>query len=753
MKIKKKNGISPNNKNLSYSFGGSFRKQQNDFFNKNRKYIVKKIKEIEMRTPHQSLFVRYLVPFLITLFVYGIRLFISQDITEVSPFFLIWAPVLGSAFYGGLGPGLVATLLNTVLIAYTIGFQTFLSSQVPKFFIVEIVTTVVGGILISMYIARKKDEDRKAQRQIMHQAVIANISQHRLEDSNLTSWLDDTLSLIAKTVGMKYGAILELLPQENSFSLISLYGVKKTSMIVITNSDEYVASQTINQEKPVIINNFDKEKRLKKPIFLKGLSLKSGISMVIPGQYQAYGVLSLYSDKPSKLNKYDIRFLQTAINVIANTIERDYSTQILETIADSTTQIAPSLDLTTTLRTIGEFIVPRLADFTQIIFIDNIVSTVYSHTTRNSHEQLLKKTEATYSLDKNLKKTEFVKQILAGKPYILPFATDKLDSFALDTTHREALKKMKTQSLMVVPLIARDTIIGCIIFGSWQKEKRYELKDLVVASEISGRAASAIDNANLFNEAKDAIRTRDEFLSIASHELKTPLTSMLLQLQSILHSIKNESLANFSIEKTVRLLESTKRQSDKLSKLVNDLLNISLITTGRMNLEIEKTDLAKITRDIVERFESQIAESKCKISILGDTRVVGEWDKVRIEQVVTNLLSNAIKYGKGKSITITIKKLDTKKVQFVITDHGIGIPPEHQKRVFSRFERGIPTREYEGLGVGLYIVAQIINHHKGTIKVESELGKGTTFTILLPLSTSPSERSKARDSQVIRQRI
>jgi signal transduction histidine kinase len=171
-----------------------------------------------------------------------------------------------------------------------------------------------------------------------------------------------------------------------------------------------------------------------------------------------------------------------------------------------------------------------------------------------------------------------------------------------------------------------------------------------------------------------------------------------------------------------------------------------------MNLEIEKTDLAKITRDVVERFEPQITESKCKISILGDTRVPGEWDRVRIEQVVTNLLSNAIKYGNGKPVDITVKKMQS-KVQFTITDNGIGIPPEHQKRVFSRFERGIPTREYEGLGVGLYIVSQIIHHHKGTIKVNSELGKGTTFTILLPLSTTPSERNKTRDGQVIQQRI
>jgi len=704
-----------------------------------------------MRTPHQSLLARYFVPFLATFLIYGIHLFISRNITTVSPFFLVWLPILISAFYGGFGPGLVATLLNILVISHTIGFETFLSSQVPPFFIIEIITTFIGSILISLYISQKKAEDRKAQRQIMHQAVIANISQHRIDEYNLAGWLEDTLSLVAKTVGMKYGAILELLPQENSFSVISLYGTKKASML-IDNNKEYIPSYTLHQEKPVIIHNFAKEKRFKSPVFLKGLPLKSGISIVIPGQYQPYGVMSLYSDKPSKLSKYDIRFLQTAINVIANTIERDYSTQILEIIADSTTHLSPSLDLTTTLKTIGEFVVPRLADFTQIIFIDTSLSITYSHNAKHGYEPILKKTETTYHLDKNLKKIEFVKQILAGKPFIMPRAADTLEDFALDSKHLAALKQLKTQSLMVTPLIARDIVIGCIIFGSWQKEKHYELKDLVVASEISGRAAAAIDNAHLFNEAKDAIRTRDEFLSIASHELKTPLTSMILQLQSILYSIKNESMANFSIEKTVKLLESTKRQSDKLSKLVNDLLNISLITTGRMNLEIEKTDLAKITRDVVERFEPQISEGKSKISILGDTRVQGEWDRVRIEQVITNLLSNAIKYGDGKPVDITIKKMQS-KVEFTISDNGIGIPPEHQKRVFSRFERGIPTREYEGLGVGLYIVSQIIHHHKGTIKVDSELGKGTTFTIHLPLSTTKTDKTKTTDGQALQQRI
>jgi signal transduction histidine kinase len=232
--------------------------------------------------------------------------------------------------------------------------------------------------------------------------------------------------------------------------------------------------------------------------------------------------------------------------------------------------------------------------------------------------------------------------------------------------------------------------------------------------------------------AKDEIRARDEFLSIASHELKTPLTSMLLQLQTVLHSVRNVSLANFSVENLLKMLDSAEQQSRRLSKMINDLLNVSLITTGKMDLEKESMDINKTVRDCVERFSEKSKKEGSPIRLHADGVIKGTWDKLRIEQAITNLLTNAIKYGSGKPVDVTVEK-DEHIVRIIVKDQGIGIPQANQEKIFARFERAVAKRSFEGLGVGLYITQQIVEAHGGKITVESKEGKGSTFTISLPI--------------------
>jgi signal transduction histidine kinase len=235
-----------------------------------------------------------------------------------------------------------------------------------------------------------------------------------------------------------------------------------------------------------------------------------------------------------------------------------------------------------------------------------------------------------------------------------------------------------------------------------------------------------------FQDAQEDIRARDEFLSIASHELKTPLTSMLLQLQTALHNIQNVSLANFSVEHLLKMLESVQRQTNRLSKMINDLLNVSLMTTRKLELEPEKFDLSALTKEVVESFSEKIIREGYDISIHADTPVVGVWDKVRIEQALTNLLSNAIKYGDAKPIVITVKEINNFAL-VAVADHGIGIPGKEKDKIFELFQRGGASEKYKGLGVGLYITDQIVEAHKGKIHVKSREHHGTTFTMELPI--------------------
>lgn len=237
-----------------------------------------------------------------------------------------------------------------------------------------------------------------------------------------------------------------------------------------------------------------------------------------------------------------------------------------------------------------------------------------------------------------------------------------------------------------------------------------------------------------YENAQREIQARDQFLAIASHELKTPVTSMLLQVQTAIHNIRNVSLANFSVANLLKMLEGTEQQSQRLSKMVNDLLNLSLITTGKMDLEPERTDLSDIVKHVADSFSERLKKDGIMLQVLAEKPIVGVWDKVRITQAVTNLLSNAIKYGAGKPIIMTVTNThDIAKL--VVEDKGIGISQDQQKRIFERFERAVSPKDYKGLGVGLYITNQIVKAHNGKISVKSKPHSGTSFTIELPLKS------------------
>lgn len=208
---------------------------------------------------------------------------------------------------------------------------------------------------------------------------------------------------------------------------------------------------------------------------------------------------------------------------------------------------------------------------------------------------------------------------------------------------------------------------------------------------------------------------------------------MLLKLHDMINNIRNVSLANFSVPELMKVLENAEQQIRSLSTMINDLLNVSLITTGRMNLDSENFDLVAAVKRVKENFSEILERKHYLVKIDAKSPVIGFWDRARIEQAITNLLSNAIKYGDNKPIEIKIF-VSEGMGKFVIKDQGIGIQPEKQKMLFNRFTRAVPADgEKKGLGVGLYITHQIVKAHNGKVKLFSFPKKGSTFTIELPI--------------------
>lgn len=229
-------------------------------------------------------------------------------------------------------------------------------------------------------------------------------------------------------------------------------------------------------------------------------------------------------------------------------------------------------------------------------------------------------------------------------------------------------------------------------------------------------------------EARDAVGARDDFLSVASHELRTPITSLKLAVQGLASggwAAKPEA--------TGRAVAIAERQVGRLEALVDHLLNVTRIQSGQLQpqLQREDVDLSELVREIVDRFAADARQAGCELVVHAEAPVVGRWDRLRLEQVVTNLFSNALKFGAGKPVELVVER-ERNTARLRVTDHGIGIPSDRLPLVFKRFERAVSTREYGGLGLGLHIAQGIVTAHGGTIAVASTVGRGTCFTVELP---------------------
>jgi PAS domain S-box-containing protein len=253
---------------------------------------------------------------------------------------------------------------------------------------------------------------------------------------------------------------------------------------------------------------------------------------------------------------------------------------------------------------------------------------------------------------------------------------------------------------------------------------------MVMARDVTARKELAMERARLYREAQESIRARDDFLAVASHELKTPLTSLLLQVQAV------ERIALRGDATPIRLEASCAiavRQVRRLDELVDALLDVSRVIQNRLVLEREPVELGGLVREVTARFALEASRAGCSVLLHADGEVAGRWDRRRLDQVLSHLLSNALKYGAHKPVEITLDAAPG-SARIVVADHGIGIAPDHQARIFERFERAVPARHYGGFGLGLWIVRRIVEALGGQITVASAAGEGSTFTVELPVA-------------------
>jgi PAS domain S-box-containing protein len=283
-------------------------------------------------------------------------------------------------------------------------------------------------------------------------------------------------------------------------------------------------------------------------------------------------------------------------------------------------------------------------------------------------------------------------------------------------------------SNMGVPFVIEGRLVGAITLVA-PPHRTYTRSDMDLVEELARRAALAVDNARLYRHARDAIAARDEFLSVAAHEIRGPTNAIHMAVQSV----RQAKVPEGALPRVVGIIE---RQDLRLSQFVDELLEVGRIQAGALRLAFEDVDLGSVVHEVVARLGPQLSRSGSSLTVTDGSKVVGQWDKDRVDQVVYNLISNAIKFGLGKPIDVSVGVRDGHAI-LTTRDHGMGISPDVRSRLFKPFERGVSGRHFGGLGLGLYIVKTIVEALGGSVTLETEPGVGSTIMVDLPQTQVP----------------
>ncbi len=427
--------------------------------------------------------------------------------------------------------------------------------------------------------------------------------------------------------------------------------------------------------------------------------------------------------------------------------EQNLLEQNLSFLAEAGDILAASLDYEAALQRVAQLAVPALADW---CVIDLLAGDGALHRLAVAHRDPAKAGAA-----EELKRRYPI--LLPGQPHktwdVLPdgppwldtdIAEERFAAQARDPDHLDLLRQLGFAAEMVLPLVARGRPLGAMTLVLANGSRRYGARDLSLAQELARRAAVAIDNARLYEEAQAAIRARDEFLSIAAHELRNPVT-VLKGAADLLRRPAPD--ADKAAARQERLLVEIGKAADRLVELTDDLLDISRIQLGRLPLRPERVNLNAVLSDLGARYRDRLQPGQ-RLDVDVPVASVVVADAGRLEQVLVNLLDNALKYSPdGGEIAIVARPHDS-GVLIEVRDPGIGLPPGALETIFEPFGRADNTSAIPGMGLGLFICRNIVERHGGRIWAESAgVGRGTTLALWLP-NEGPAVPQDANDEPV-----
>ncbi len=401
-------------------------------------------------------------------------------------------------------------------------------------------------------------------------------------------------------------------------------------------------------------------------------------------------------------------------------------------LAEASKILSSSLDYETTLKNVASLAVSQIADWCSIEMINKEGALQQIAVIHKNPEKVVWALKLRKDYPTNLQADVGIAKILkTGKSELYPSITEAMiKRSARDSKHLKLLKQIGMTSVMMTPLLSEQKPVGVITFISSEAKRQFTKGDLLVADELAIRASLAIDNAKLYKKAQEAVSLRDDFISVASHELKTPVTSVKIFTQVLLKHAKKAA-----DEKSITSLEKMDKQIDKLTDLIYNLLNISKIQSGRLEFEKKSFVFDDMITEVIDVMQHMAVAHK--IILKGKSNCMLYGDEDRLSQVVSNLISNAIKYSPHANKVVISVAVKGEHVKVSVRDFGIGMNKEHLDKVFGRFYRVSSNEDktFPGLGIGLYISKEIINRHNGKLWVGSTEGGGSTFHFTIPLKS------------------
>jgi signal transduction histidine kinase len=401
-------------------------------------------------------------------------------------------------------------------------------------------------------------------------------------------------------------------------------------------------------------------------------------------------------------------------------------------LAEAGALLAASLDPARTLQQVADLAIPRIADLCVVYLSepDDTIRRVAIAHVDPEQVALLHELQRVAPID--LHDTHPAARVIRDGVALVDPEIPQSVFTAAEEISRQKLRLLMPRPLLVVPLNARGQVFGAISLGITTSGRTYGAADLQLAESLATRAALAIDNARLYAQAQEALQIRDEFLAIAAHELKSPVTVLMGNADLLLRRMTRPDAA--TSERELRGVRQIHQQAERLSRQVELLLDLSRIQAGRMNLDRHRLDLVGLARRVVEEVETGL-EHHTLVLVTPEEPLMIDGDVLRLEQVLHNLLQNAVKYTpNGGEITVTLER-QMNTALLAVGDPGIGIPADAQAHLFERFYRARNATELSvrGFGIGLDIVLELVTLHGGRIDVESVEGQGSTFTVQLPL--------------------